>query len=304
MDTLTPTPDSKLTTILRHFDIRPNKALGQNFLANGNVLGKITAAAELTRGDTVLEIGPGVGSLTWRLANEADQVVAVELDGRLIPVLHHVLSGLDNVTVIEGDILALDPGKLMGTGGYKVVANIPYNITSALFRHLLESAARPSMLVLTVQEEVARRVCAGPGEMSLLSVSVQYYGQPRIVARIPAGAFYPPPKVDSAVVRVDVFDQPAVQGVEPNTFFRVVKAGFSQKRKQLRNALSGGLGVEAEHAARLLEAVGIDPRRRAETVAMAEWGALAVHYIRAGKTLRKRASSPSSKARSPRTPPA
>ncbi|MBI4770024.1 MAG: ribosomal RNA small subunit methyltransferase A [Chloroflexi bacterium] len=270
-----PIPPFDLGAVLRQFGIRPNRGRGQNFLADDNLLGKITAAADLTLADSVLEVGPGVGSLTRRLAWEAGRVVAVEVDGRLIPALEQVLAPFENVRVVQGDILALDPAELMGGDGYKVVANIPYNITSALLRHLLEAAARPALLALTVQQEVAERICAGPGQMSLLAVSVQYYGQPRIVAHIPAGAFFPRPEVDSAVVRVDLYDCPAVGGISTGAFFRAVKAGFSQRRKQLRNSLSAGLGLSPAGAAAALEVAGVDPRRRAETLSLEEWGRVA-----------------------------
>ncbi len=273
-------PPLNLPAILRQFGIRPRKSLGQNFLLDEHLLDKIALAADLSAEDRVLEIGPGVGSLTRRLVAQARHVVAVELDSSLLPALRHVLTECDNVSLIQGDILKLDPADLMREGGYKVVANIPYNITSALLRHLLEAEARPSLLVLTVQQEVAQRICAGPGEMSLLAVSVQYYGKPEIVTRIPAGAFYPVPKVDSAAVRIDVFEEPAVSGVDSETFFRIAKAGFSQKRKQLRNALSAGLALTPQTAGLLLESAGIDPRRRAETLSLKEWGALAVAYRR------------------------
>jgi 16S rRNA (adenine1518-N6/adenine1519-N6)-dimethyltransferase len=179
------------------------------------------------------------------------------------------------VTVIQGDILALDPGALMAEAGqpapYLVVANIPYTITSALIRHLLESRTPPLRVVLTVQREVAERICAAPGELSTLALSVQVYGQPQIAAYIPAGAFYPPPKVDSAVIRVTLYPEPLIPRGQLATFFRLAKAGFSQKRKTLRNALSGGMHWPTAQTEEMLEAAGIDPMRRAETVRLEEW---------------------------------
>jgi len=250
--------------------------LGQNFLEDPAILQRIVDAAELTPDDSVLEIGPGLGTLTRLLAASAGRVVAVELDERLTAILPEILADCPNVEIIHGDILALDPAALFPERHpvYKVVANLPYYITSAVLRHLLESPARPRLMVLTLQREVARRLVAGPGEMSLLAVSVQFYGQPRIVGRIPAGAFYPPPQVDSAVVRIDVYDHPPVPVDDVEGFFRVVRAGFGQRRKQLRNALSQGLGRPAEEVAAALKRAGIAPQRRAETLSLAEWAAL------------------------------
>ncbi len=226
----------------------------------------------------MLEVGPGIGSLTRYLARAARHVVAVELDGRLIPVLERVLGGLGNVEIVQGDILALEPSALMGGLEYYVVANIPYNITSALIRRLLEAPVKPRRMVLTVQREVAERICAGPGELSLLALSVQVYGQPSIAARIPAGAFIPPPKVDSAVVRIDLYAQPRIAPEGLESFFRLTKAGFSQKRKTLRNALAGGLRLSPAGAEALLLRAGIDPQRRAETLSLEEWAQLVKAY--------------------------
>jgi len=264
--------------LLRQFGLRPDKRLGQNFLVDESVIQKIVDIAEIAVDDTVLEIGPGAGGLTVCLAQVARQVVAVELDGRLMPVLEHALSPYSNVRLVQGDILALDPARLLDSPGYLVVANIPYYITSALIRHLLEARNQPGRLVLTVQREVAERICASPGDLSLLALSVQVYGQPQVQARIPAGAFYPAPKVDSAVVRVDLYPQPAIPAGLREAFFRLAKAGFSQKRKTLENALAASLAWPKDQARALLLAAGIDPRRRAETVSLDEWGALARRY--------------------------
>jgi 16S rRNA (adenine1518-N6/adenine1519-N6)-dimethyltransferase len=261
--------------LLRRFDLKPRKSLGQNFLVDEGALAKVAAAAELTAADIVLEIGPGLGSLTRHLAQAAARVVAVELDQNLLAPLRYVLADYPNVEIVHGDILNLQPSTFNLPAGYKVVANIPYYITSAVIRHLLEAHARPDRIVLTVQKEVAQRLCAAPGAMSLLAVSVQFYSEPRIVARISAGAFYPQPEVDSAVVRLDVRARPAVDVPDTETFFRIVRAGFGQKRKQLRNALSAGLGLSGKAAEALLAQAGIDPRRRAETLTLDEWGKLA-----------------------------
>jgi 16S rRNA (adenine1518-N6/adenine1519-N6)-dimethyltransferase len=261
--------------LLREFRLHPKKSLGQNFLVDEGALARVAAAADLTRDDVVLEIGPGLGSLTRHLAVLARRVVAVELDEALLPVLHSVLRPYPNVEVIHGDILELHPSSFIPHPSYKVVANLPYYITSVVIRRLLEAQARPALIALTVQREVAERICARPGEMSLLAVSVQFYAQPRIAARIPAGAFYPRPEVDSAVVRLEVLPQPAVEVADHDHFFRVVKAGFSQKRKQIRNALSSGLQMAPAVVEDYLARARIDPKRRAETLTLEEWGVLA-----------------------------
>ena len=267
-----------IPALLRAYGLHPKKGLGQNFLADVSILGQIVAAADLAPGDTVLEIGPGLGSLTRLLAERAGRVVAVEIDQRLAAILGERLADLRHVEIIRGDILKLsDFASLLGPA-YKVVANLPYGITSAVLRRLLESDQRPCLMVVTVQREVAERIVAGPGDMSLLAVSVQFYGRPQIVARIPAGAFYPPPQVDSAVLRIDVNPEPVValgDGVSTADFFRVVRAGFSQKRKMLRNALSAGLVLAPARVEEVLLQAGIDPRRRAETLSLPEWASLA-----------------------------
>jgi 16S rRNA (adenine1518-N6/adenine1519-N6)-dimethyltransferase len=252
-------------------ELRPKKGLGQNFLVDPAALNRIAAAAEITPDSAVLEIGPGLGSLTRHLAQQARKVVAVELDTRFLPVLAEVLQPWGNVTIVQGDILDQKPDALMQESGYLVVANIPYYITSAVIRHLLEAACKPQRIVLTIQEEVARRVCAGPGELSLLALSVQVYGQPRLAVRIPAGAFYPAPKVDSAALRIDLYPEPRIPAPLLDIFFSLAKAGFAQKRKTLRNSLSGGMGWPAPRAEELLTRAGIDPQRRAQTLDIEEW---------------------------------
>ncbi len=268
--------------VLRQRGIRPSKGLGQNFV-NQAVARRIVAAAELAPGDVVLEIGAGLGGLTTLLAQAAGRVVAVELDERLIPILRETLSGYQNVTLVQGDILALDPAGLVGAGDYKVVANLPYYITSAVLRHLLEARVRPRQMILTVQREVAERIVARPGRMSLLAVSVQLYGQPRLLFRVRPGSFYPSPAVESAVVRVDMYPSPPVAVDDRAAFFRVVRAGFSQRRKQLRNTLSAGLGLSPGEAAAQLEKVGVDSRRRAQTLSLQEWASIAGALASLGK---------------------
>jgi 16S rRNA (adenine1518-N6/adenine1519-N6)-dimethyltransferase len=267
-------PPLNIPKLLRRFDLRPSKGLGQNFLQDNHALQEIVGAAHLGPAEAVLEIGPGLGSLTRYLALSARSVTAVELDRKLFPALESVLAPYKNVRLVQGDILKLDPSELMETSGYIVVANIPYYITSAVIRHLLEAERRPSRVVLTVQKEVAERICSGAGKMSLLALSVQVYGNPVIGTTIPAEAFYPPPKVDSAVLCIEIYAQPIIPADRLEKFFKYIKAGFSQKRKTLRNALSSGLRIATVESEELLSAAGIDPQRRAETLSLEEWGEL------------------------------
>ena len=252
--------------LLDQYGLSPKQSLGQNFLSDEGLLARIVAAADLSPDDEALEVGPGLGALTRPLARVARRVVAVELDGRLLPVLENELAGLGNVELVHGDVLQLDPADWFAAS-YVVVANVPYYITGAILRHLLSGRPRPRRLVLTVQREVADRLTARPPEMSLLAVSVQYYGRVRLVSTVKAGAFWPRPEVDSAVVRIDVDERHLANEA---AFFRLIRAGFSEKRKQLKNNLRGlGLGDEAIAAA--LAAAGIDGRRRAETLTIEEW---------------------------------
>lgn len=282
---------SSISALLKKYNLRPRKGLGQNFLTDPVHLARIVEAAELKPEDTVLEVGPGLGALTRLLARTAGRVIAVELDPNLVELLQTEYHHLDNLIVVEADILQADIETLLTqlpasdprpvdqafleAASFKVVANLPYYITSAIIRRLLEAAPQPNRLVLTVQKEVAHRIVAEPGRMSVLAVSVQFYGRPRLVHYIPAGAFYPPPKVDSAVVCIDAFTQPPVAVADVAYFFQVVKAGFSQKRKQLKNALAGGLRKSSGEVVRVMEGVHIAPTRRAETLTLAEWGRLA-----------------------------
>jgi 16S rRNA (adenine1518-N6/adenine1519-N6)-dimethyltransferase len=272
-------PPLNAAALLKRYNLRAHKGLGQNFLQDPFALEKIVSAAEVQQTDTVLEIGPGLGSLTRYLAVSAKEVVAVELDQNLLPPLKAVLSPYQNVRLIQGDILKLSPKDLIPEKDYIVVANIPYYITSAVIRHLLEHEPKPRRIVLTIQKEVAQRICANPGDMSLLALSVQVYGKPRIAANIPADAFFPAPKVDSAVLVVDIYPSPLIKEELLDVFFKLIKAGFSQKRKTLRNSLSSGLRISPIEAANLLTSANIDPQRRAETLSIQEWETLSEKHV-------------------------
>lgn len=271
-------PPLDVPGLLRRYKLQPDKRLGQNFLVDRSALLRVVEAAGIEANDIILEIGPGLGNLTRLLALHARQVTVVEVDIDLIPALTEVLTPFANVRVVEGNILALDPALIMTEPGYLVVANIPYNITSTLIRHLLEASLKPTRIILTIQREVAERICASPGKLSLLALSVQVYGKPAIAAYIPAEAFFPVPNVDSAVIRIDLFPQPLIPNPLMPLFFRLAKAGYSQKRKTLRNALAGGMRWSPAEASELLRAAGIDPQRRAETLSLGEWKRLTETY--------------------------
>jgi 16S rRNA (adenine1518-N6/adenine1519-N6)-dimethyltransferase len=262
---------------LQHLGIRGGRRMGQNFLINRDVLQQIVAAAELEPADTVVEIGPGLGLLTSELTSRAGNVIAVELDERLAGALGQTLHNPPNLNIIIDDILQVDPAALIEpyqVSNYKVVANLPYYITSPTLRHFLEARVKPSLLVVMVQQEVGQTIVAKPGDMSLLSVSIQFYGQPRIVCKVPADCFFPQPKVDSVVLRIDVYKEPPVKVNDQSRFFDLVRAGFGNRRKQLHNSLSRGLQIETQKAISMLEQAGIDPKRRAETLSLEEWAEL------------------------------
>ncbi|MCK9246313.1 MAG: 16S rRNA (adenine(1518)-N(6)/adenine(1519)-N(6))-dimethyltransferase RsmA [Anaerolineaceae bacterium] len=257
--------------LLKKYGIKPKKSLGQNFLIEQAGLNKVINAAEITADDEVLEIGAGLGSLTYLLAQTARQVVAVEIDKAMLPPLRQALAEFDNVRVIAGDILELKPDELMQGQDYVVVANIPYYISSAIIRHLMAANRRPKRVVLTLQKEVAERILARDGKMSLLSLSVHLFGQVSLAGLIPAGSFLPAPEVDSAVLKIELYPQPMVPLEQQDAFFKLAHAGFGQKRKTLRNSLSAGLALAGSQVETLLLEAGIDPKRRAETLSISEW---------------------------------
>lgn len=258
---------------LRRLKATAKKGLGQHFLVDRNVLAEIVSAAVLAPSDTVIEIGPGLGTLTEELLKKAAKVIAVEVDPKLASSLQKRFFKSPHLNVINADILELDPAELIDkkTPDYKVVANLPYYIAAPILRHFLEASRKPSLMVVMVQKEVAQSIAAKPGDMSILSISVQLYGKPTIVDYVPAQSFYPQPKVDSAIVRIDVYPKPTVAVEDIAGFFEIVKAGFSAPRKQIRNSLAKGLQLAPEEVAQLLKQAKISPQRRAETLSLDEW---------------------------------
>jgi len=267
--------------LLRANGLKARKGLGQNFLVDNAAVEKILAAAALTGKDTVIEVGPGLGIMTGELAKAAGQVIAVELDTTLTEILQAQYAGNPCVKIINADILKTDPSALAQEYGfkqYKVVANLPYYITSAAIRHFLEASLKPEKLVLMTQKEVAKQITAAPGEMSLLAVSVQLYGQPSIVDIVPARSFYPAPGVDSAILKIEVFPSGQAGIDDTEGFFKIVRAAFSANRKQIVNPLSHRLAMPRADVLVLLTKAGIDSHRRAETLTIAEWKRLYAFY--------------------------
>ena len=252
--------------------VRARKALGQHFLIDNSILNRIAAAAALTLEDVVLEVGSGLGSLTRRLVQQAGRVVAVEMDSALAASLSERLGTPANLTVVEADARTVDIASLVGKETpYKVVANLPYYAANPIIRRFLELEPKPLLMVVMVQREVAQSMVASPGETGILSVAVQYYAVPSLVCNVPPRAFRPPPKVTSSVVKLRLRESPAVAVADPEAFFTLVRAGFSASRKQLRNSLGHGLGISGEEAGQLLASVGVDGKRRAETLSLEEW---------------------------------
>ncbi|MDY6030016.1 MAG: 16S rRNA (adenine(1518)-N(6)/adenine(1519)-N(6))-dimethyltransferase RsmA [Acidaminococcaceae bacterium] len=274
--------------ILQRFKLRADKKLGQNFLVDPAVVQGIVEAAELSPSDTVLEVGPGIGTLTQGLAESGADVVAVELDRRLLPVLDTTLAGYNNVTVVNEDILQADIKKLSGGKCFKVCANLPYYITTPIIFALLEQRLPIDRLVVMVQKEVAQRITAKPGgkDYGALSVAMQYYTDPELVFIVPPASFIPQPSVDSAVIVCRKRQEPPVIVKDEEVFFRVVKAAFSLRRKMLSNSLKN-MGIDAAKCQQWLEAAGVDGRRRAETLSLEEFAALTNAFVANDQSLQK-----------------
>jgi len=276
--------------LLRRFGLRVRKGLGQHFLIDDSVLGLIVSTAELASDDVVMEIGPGLGVLTQELSRQSGRVIAIELDDKLAAILKQTLASFGNVSIVNGDVLKLNPAVLLREHGselksYKVVANLPYYITSPVLRRFLEASLKPQTMVVMVQKEVAEEITARPGRMSLLSVSVQLYGEPVIIDYVPAASFYPAPEVDSAILKIALYPEPAVEIADIEGFFAVVRAGFTASRKQMGNSLAQGLGLPKAEALALLEKTGIASQRRAETLTLKEWARLWRVFAGAGESV-------------------
>ncbi len=275
--------------LLKQAGLHARKGLGQHFLVDGAYLKQMLLAAELREGENVIEVGPGLGVLTCALAERNVQVLSIEKDEQLAILLQTNLKSYRNVTIINQDILEVDLQAILNPGKdpdkrtvrYKVVANLPYYITSPVLRFFLEATYKPDCMVVMVQKEVARQITAKAGDMSLLSVGIQVYGEPKIIKYVPARSFYPPPEVDSAILHISVYDKPVVDA-ELSSFFTMVRAGFSAARKQIVNPLAHGLGMPKQDTLLMLGRAGINPQRRAETLTIAEWERLWHEYSKTG----------------------
>lgn len=262
--------------------VAAKKSLGQNFLVNPGVLERIAAAAYINKSDTVLEVGPGTGNLTQKLAATGARILAVEKDHRLIEPLKEKFSALANVQIVENDILKLNPSAYgLAPSAYKIVANLPYYITSHFLRTVFEKWPRPSMLVLMVQKEVARRLLASPPDMNLLALSVQYHAAPELVMDVSRGSFRPVPNVDSAVIKL--VPNPPTGKHERDALFKLIKAGFASKRKQLAGTLAGKLGIERKDILAIFSQEGLDPGIRPERLTLAQWETLLNRLKASGK---------------------
>lgn len=260
--------------LLDSYGVQAKKSLGQHFMHDPNSLEKIVKASEARPDDIVVEVGAGTGALTDVLAGAAKQVFAIEIDERMRPLLEERFNERDNVFLVFADVLRTDIGALLGEDEYLVVANVPYYISSAILWHFLEARRAPKRMVMTMQYEVAARIIGKPGSMNLLSIAVQYYGAPRIVGKLSPAVFWPRPNIHSAIVHIQTHAAPPVAVPSTRVFFRVLKAGFRLKRKQLKNSLASGLGISAQSASDLLKASAIEPQRRAETLTLEEWASL------------------------------
>ena len=263
---------------LNALGIRPKKGLGQNFLIDQKIIDKIVVAAELKETDTVVEVGPGIGALTRSLVQAGAKIKAFEIDEALADSLAEALGDPDNLEVIKKNILECDIAGYLSDEPYKVVANLPYYITSPIIRLFLENEKKPSEMVIMVQHEVAQTIMAKPGDMSLLALGVQMYGNVSLVTKVSHGCFYPAPKVDSAVIRIVPYEKEFISHEDSSKFFTLARAGFSMARKQILNPLSHSLDMPKEELRPLLEAAGIDPTRRAETLSIDEWLELFSHF--------------------------
>jgi 16S rRNA (adenine1518-N6/adenine1519-N6)-dimethyltransferase len=277
---------SQTRFLLDHYDLQAKKGLGQHFLVNSGILKNITKAADLSPSDLILEVGPGIGVLTHALVEQAGFVIAVELDKGMAEALKETLVPHENYSIINQDILDLEPQDLInqeqsklppalaGKPDYKVVANLPYYITQPIIRHFCEAKLKPTTMIIMVQKEVGQNIVAKPGDLRILAISVQFYGKPEIMGYVPAGNFFPVPKVDSAILKMTLYPEPRYKVTSDKHFFKIVRAGFCATRKQIANSLAQGLALPKQEVLSLLEKAGVAPQKRPETLTLEEWASL------------------------------
>jgi len=267
--------------ICQAYDITPNRSKGQNFLISQKVLEQIAACANLSTDDEILEVGPGLGILTELLVKRAKRVISVELDKKLFTFLQLKFSEVKNLELINDDILKFQPKSLkLSALSYKIVANLPYNITSIFLKKFLTDEFRPKEMTLLVQKEVAQRICASPGQMSLLAISIQLYASPKIISIVDKSNFWPSPEVNSAVIKIENIKSSKevdnyLKGITEQFFWRIVKIGFSSKRKQLQNNLAAGLKISNDQVKKVLKKANFDPQIRAQNLSITDWITLA-----------------------------
>jgi 16S rRNA (adenine1518-N6/adenine1519-N6)-dimethyltransferase len=281
--------------LLDHYDLQAKKRLGQHFLINSSILKNITRAAELTSSDLIFEVGPGIGVLTHALVEQAGWVIAVELDKSMAEALPDTLAPHQNFSIINQDILEVEPRDLILQeqskfptllslkSEYKLVANLPYYITQPIIRHFCEAKLKPEIMIVMVQKEVAKNIVAKPGDLRILAISVQFYGKPEIMGYVPAGNFFPVPKVDSAILKISLYPKPLYPVTSEKNFFRIVRAGFCATRKQVANSLSQGLTIPKTEVISLLRKAGVAPQKRPETLTLEEWARLENIFAEANK---------------------
>ncbi|MFA5069832.1 MAG: 16S rRNA (adenine(1518)-N(6)/adenine(1519)-N(6))-dimethyltransferase RsmA [Patescibacteria group bacterium] len=268
-----------IQTLCRKIGFYPRRSSGQNFLYNQDTIRKILDESDLSKDDIILEIGPGLGFLTEMIATRAKKLVAVELDRRLAGFLKDKLSAYKNTEVIRADIFEIDLKKHFKDNEYKLIANLPYNITSLVLRNFLALPPRPREMLLLVQKEVAERICARPGEMSLLSLVCQYYSSPRIIKNIGRENFWPEPKVDTCLIKLKNIGARSKMAGGERAFFKLIKVGFSAKRKKLTNNLKNGLGISAEISQKALKKQNLDPQIRPQQLSLENWLLLSKYFF-------------------------
>lgn len=262
---------SEILDLLNKYHMRPKKSLGQNFLMDANVVQKIVQAANPAKHECIIEVGPGLGILTKELAKTGASILSVEIDSWAIPLLEDELKNYSNVKIINQDALKFSPP----SGKYKVVANIPYYITSPLISHFLKNKNRPTKMVILIQKEVAEKICAGQGKLSVLAINVQVFGKPKIVMKVDRGCFHPMPQVDSAVLEIEMFEKPLIGEENLEKFFKIVHAGFAHKRKTILNSFIRSIDIDIDTARDAIEKCGISPTARAQHLTIDDWKCLA-----------------------------
>ncbi len=270
------TSESTIKSLLKKHSVSPKKHLGQNFLTNNMTIKKVARAAKLSCNDVVLEIGPGIGTLTKEISTRVKKVIAVEKDENMTKILKETMREFNNIEIVQKDILKFDIAKCKKK--YKIVANLPYYLTSVLIKNILESKNPPQTIVLMVQKEIAQRICSKPPKMSLLALSVQFYAKPKIISYVSKKCFWPQPKVDSAIITIEPKIGPPIKQADKDLFFKLAKAGFSQPRKQLANVFAKALSLDKKTVGMWLEKSNISPSQRAETLNIRDWKELAKRY--------------------------